>query len=151
MTLLSTIQLAKNSLFTSQLGIQVASQNIANADTPGYVREKLLLTTGPTAANWPADAWQRGHVCWCCPCRSTNSSSNDCGPPRVTWETARFNSKHIAQLEAAIGEFSDVDLSSSLAQFFNSINDVLNQPEDPSVRNLGRYPRPGAVRIRFDT
>ena len=48
MTLLSTIQLAKNSLFTSQLGIQVASQNIANADTPGYVREKLNLATGPS-------------------------------------------------------------------------------------------------------
>ena len=48
MTLLSTIQLAKNSLFTSQLGIQVASQNIANADTPGYVREKLLLATAPS-------------------------------------------------------------------------------------------------------
>ena len=37
--LLSTLQIAKNALFASQAGIQVAANNIANADTPGYVRE----------------------------------------------------------------------------------------------------------------
>ncbi len=135
MTLLSTIQLAKNSLFTSQLGIQVASQNIANADTPGYVREKLLLTTAPSQ--------QMGQLTLGSGVMSIGvvrevdqflqqrlwSASSDLGNGQVQQQT-------YAQLEAAIGEFSDVDLSSSLAQFFNSINDVLNQPEDPSVRSL---------------
>ncbi len=135
MTLLSTIQLAKNSLFTSQLGIQVAAQNIANADTPGYVREKLLLTPGPTQ--------QIGHLTLGSGVLSAGvvrqvdqflqqrmwSATSDLGNGEVQQQA-------FSQLEAAIGEFSDVDLSSSLAQFFNSINDVLNQPEDPSVRNL---------------
>jgi flagellar hook-associated protein 1 FlgK len=135
MTLLSTIQLAKNSLFTSQLGIQVASQNIANADTPGYVRERLNLATGPsqrigkltigsgvltTGVVREVDQFLQQRM-W--------SASSDLGNGQVQRQT-------YAQLEAVIGEFSDVDLSSSLAQFFNSINDVLNQPEDPSVRNL---------------
>jgi flagellar hook-associated protein 1 FlgK len=39
-------------------------------------------------------------------------------------------------LESIIGELSDTDLSTSLNRFFASINDVLNQPEDPAVRNL---------------
>ena len=48
MTALSTLQIAKNALFASQAGIQVAANNIANADTPGYVREKLVQAPGPT-------------------------------------------------------------------------------------------------------
>ncbi len=39
-------------------------------------------------------------------------------------------------LESAIGELTDGDLSTALSSFFNSINDVLNQPEDPAVRNM---------------
>ena len=31
---------------------------------------------------------------------------------------------------------SDSDLSTALTDFFNSLNDVLNQPEDPAVRKL---------------
>ena len=48
MTLLSTLQIAKNTLFASQAGIQVAANNVANADTPGYIRERLVQTPGPT-------------------------------------------------------------------------------------------------------
>ena len=39
-------------------------------------------------------------------------------------------------MESAIGELSDNDLSTALSDFFNSLNDVLNQPEDPAMRNL---------------
>ena len=36
----------------------------------------------------------------------------------------------------SIGELTDSDLSTAMTEFFNSLNDVLNQPEDPAVRNL---------------
>ena len=35
-----------------------------------------------------------------------------------------------------MGELSDNDLSTSLTRFFGSVNDVLNQPDNLSVRNL---------------
>jgi flagellar hook-associated protein 1 len=38
MSLFSSIQLAKNSLLVSQLGLQVTGNNIANANTEGYLR-----------------------------------------------------------------------------------------------------------------
>jgi flagellar hook-associated protein 1 FlgK len=41
-----------------------------------------------------------------------------------------------AQLESIVGELSDTDLSTSMDNFFGSINEVLNQPESVSVRNL---------------
>ena len=48
MSLLSTIQMASNSLQVQQIGLQVTGQNIANASTPGYSREQVLLEAAPT-------------------------------------------------------------------------------------------------------
>ena len=39
MSLLTSIQLAGNTLKPAQIGLQVVGQNIANVDTPGYIRE----------------------------------------------------------------------------------------------------------------
>ena len=41
MSLFSTIQLARNTLRADQIAIQVVGQNIANANTPGYIREQV--------------------------------------------------------------------------------------------------------------
>ncbi|MCA1480957.1 hypothetical protein, partial [Bradyrhizobium sp. NBAIM08] len=40
------------------------------------------------------------------------------------------------QLESIVGELGETDLSTSLTKFFGSINDILNQPDSVSVRNL---------------
>ncbi|MDP6444474.1 MAG: flagellar basal body protein [Pirellulaceae bacterium] len=60
MSLFSSIQLAKNALLTAQLGLQVAGNNIANASTPGYIRQEIVLT--------PAASQKRGAVPFCAPC-----------------------------------------------------------------------------------
>ena len=49
MSLFSTLQIANNALSAQQLGLQVTGNNVANANTPGYVRERLTLA--PAAAN----------------------------------------------------------------------------------------------------
>src|SRR5690348_4399401 len=51
MSLFSSIQLANNSLRAMQVGLQVVGQNIANANTPGYIREEVALTPAPTQRN----------------------------------------------------------------------------------------------------
>ncbi len=43
MSLTSSMQIARSALITSQLGLQVTSQNMANAATPGYTRQIALL------------------------------------------------------------------------------------------------------------
>ena len=45
MGLFASLHLASRSLQASTAGIGVAGQNIANANTPGYIREDLKLTT----------------------------------------------------------------------------------------------------------
>ncbi len=48
MSLFGSIQLANNALQANQIGLQVTGQNIANANTPGYSREEVILTPAPT-------------------------------------------------------------------------------------------------------
>ena len=56
MSLLGTIQLSSNALNAAQLGLQVTGNNIANANTPDYIRERLPLM-------WLlASIWFRGEV-----------------------------------------------------------------------------------------
>jgi len=44
MSLFGSIQLGANSLRADQVAMQVVGQNIANASTPGYIREEAVLT-----------------------------------------------------------------------------------------------------------
>jgi flagellar hook-associated protein 1 FlgK len=135
MSLLSTMQMAKNALYASQLGIQVTGNNISNADTPGYVREKLELTPAHTQTvrgmTIGTGVETLGVV------RQVDefllerlrSATSDMGNGQIQEQV-------YAQLESVVGELSDSDLSTSLTDFFNSLSDVLNQPEDAAIRNL---------------
>ena len=135
MTLLSTLQIAKNALFASQAGIQVSANNVANADTPGYIREKLVQAPGPTQRLGRlvtgTGVQVEGIV------REVDRFLQErlwsAGSDLANGETQE---KIYLSLESVVGELSDSDLSTALTDFFNSLNDVLNQPEDPAVRNL---------------
>ena len=48
MSIFSSIQLASNALQANQIGLQVVGQNIANANTQGYIREEMVQTPGTT-------------------------------------------------------------------------------------------------------
>ena len=48
MSLFGAIRLAANSLRVNEIALQVVGQNIANANTPGYIREEVLLSPAPT-------------------------------------------------------------------------------------------------------
>src|SRR5688572_15076154 len=48
MSLFSTLQLASNALQAQQIGLQVAGQNIANVNTPGYSRAAINLVPAST-------------------------------------------------------------------------------------------------------
>jgi len=47
MSLFGTIQMSANALTVASLGMQVTGNNIANANTPGYIRERLLQSAIP--------------------------------------------------------------------------------------------------------
>src|SRR3972149_1911496 len=48
MSLFGSIQMASNALRANDIALQVVGQNIANANTPGYIREEVLLKPAAT-------------------------------------------------------------------------------------------------------
>lgn len=135
MSLFSTIQQSANALHVSQLGLQVVGNNIANANTPGYIRQELLQST---AAPSKVGGLIRG-----------NGAKADGVVQKIDQfvverlrqtESALQSSDALNeiynQLESLFGELTDNDLSSQLNDFSASINDVLNQPGNDSLRRL---------------
>ena len=135
MSLFGSIQMASNALKANDIALQVVGQNISNANTPGYIREEVILATAPTqqlgtlqlglgvkveAVVQKIDLFLEQRL------RGAVSDMSD----------AETQESYYAQLEGVIGELSDTDLSTYLTDFFSSINEVLNQPESQSVRNL---------------
>ena len=134
-SLFGSIQLANNALRATQVGLQVVGQNIANANTPGYIREEVNFAAAPTqrvgnlllglgvnvkGVVQKIDNFLEGRL------RGAISDTASAEAQEQTFE----------QLEGLVAELGDTDLSTSLNNFFASISEVLNQPESVSVRNL---------------
>jgi flagellar hook-associated protein 1 len=135
MSLFSSIRLAGNALRSNQIAMQVVGQNIANANTPGYIREEVIFSPAPTqkvgglllgmgvevqAVVQKIDLFLEERLRW---------STSDRAGSEVSEEA-------YSQLEGVINELGDTDLSTSMNDFFSSLSEILNQPESVSVRNL---------------
>jgi flagellar hook-associated protein 1 FlgK len=135
MSLFSAIQLANNALRAQQIGLQVTGQNIANANTPGYIREEVVFNPAPTqrqgglllglgvevtAVVQKIDLFLEERL---------RGAQSDRAGNEVQEQT-------YLQLESVVGELSDTDLSTALNSFFSSIHEVLNQPDSVPARNL---------------
>ena len=135
MSLFATIQTSANALQVSELGLQVVSNNVANANTPGYIRQELVQSTGPAVlvggvllgygvrANGVVqkfDDFTAGQL------RETLSNL----------ASSKTLDDLYGQIESVFSELSKNDLSSKLAGFSGSIQDVLNQPGNASLRRL---------------
>lgn len=137
MSLSSTMQLAGNSLQAIDIGLQVVAQNVSNANTPGYAQEVEVLTPGPTQQVGgvlegtgvdvqgiveQVDSFVDQQL------RNANSDQ----------QSTQTQSSTYQQLETLMGELSSngTDLTTSVSNFFSSIQNVLNQPESSSVRSL---------------
>lgn len=135
MSLFSSIQLANNALLATQLGIQVTGNNIANANTPGYIRQSVVLTPAPTQRQ--GDLLLGMGVDVTAVIQRTDKFLEERHRAAMS-DLANGEAQEgtYTQLETILGELSDTDLSSQLTRFFGSINDILNQPESIPVRNL---------------
>jgi flagellar hook-associated protein 1 FlgK len=135
MSLFGSIQLANNALRANQIGLQVAGQNIANANTPGYIREEAIFSPAPTqrlgrlllglgvevtAIIQKVDRFLEE--------RLRGATSERSG--------GEIEEQTYLELEALYGELGETDLSTALTQFFNAIHDVADEPESSVARNF---------------
>jgi len=134
MSLFSSIQMASNTLQADQIGLQVVGQNIANANTPSYIRETVQLEPGPTmrvgnllmgtgvtvqGITQQLDTFLEQRL------QGAMSDSSDTQTQATTY----------TDLEQATGALSSTDMSTLMTNFFNSISSVLNDPQDVPTRD----------------
>jgi flagellar hook-associated protein 1 FlgK len=126
--------MAGNSLRATDIALQVVGQNISNANTPGYLREEVVLQPAATqqlgnlilgmgvevgGVVQKVDKFLQERL------RSAVSDSSNT-------DTVQQN---YSQLEETVNALSNSsDLSTSMNDFFNSISEILNQPADITAR-----------------
>lgn len=135
MSLFGSIQLARTALQADQIALQVAGQNIANANTPGYIREAVILRPAATVRQGDLLLGLGVQV------DSVVQKIDKFLEERLRGAVSDQSSSQTlqdfyGQLEGVVGELGDNSLSNSLNTFFNSISEVLNQPESVSIRNM---------------
>jgi flagellar hook-associated protein 1 FlgK len=135
MSIFSTLQIANNALTAAQLGMQVVGNNIANANTPGYVRQDMVLSPAP-AQRIGGLLVGMGVDVEAVVQRIDRFLEDRLRGAAADLADGEMQEKVYLELEALIGELSETDLSTSLTNFFGALNDILNQPESVSVRNL---------------
>ncbi len=134
MSLTAALATASRALEVFSTAVQVSSSNIANANTPGYIREELTLATEEpykrgglivgtgvkaTAVRQAIDQFLESRI------HLTNSEAH----------ASSARESIYAQLEGQLRELGDQDLSSRFSSFLAAINDVANQPEQQPLRN----------------
>jgi len=127
--------MAGNTLQAMQIGLQVVGSNIANANTPGYVREQAVFT--------PAPVQKIGTLTLGLGVRVAGIFQNldqfvegrlrDAGGERAS---AEVQEGIYRELQNILGELTDSDISTNLSNFFNAIDDISDTPEDEAIRNL---------------
>jgi flagellar hook-associated protein 1 FlgK len=135
MSLFSSIQLANNSLRANQIGLQVTGQNIANANTPGYIREEAIFTPAPTQRLGRLLLGLGVDVA------GVVQKVDKFLEQRVRNATSERTANEIEEqtyldLEGIYGELGDLDISTALTTFFNSIQNVATQPENLANRQI---------------
>ncbi|MBX3421297.1 MAG: flagellar hook-associated protein FlgK [Pirellulaceae bacterium] len=135
MTLFSAIQNSANALQVAALGLHVVGNNVSNAGTPGYIRQELLTTTGPSVRMGSSiltngvrsvGVKQKVDLLLLDRMREVRSSLEENG------RLGQFYS----ELESMLGELSDNDLSSKINDFSASIQDLMNHPGNEAIRRL---------------
>ncbi len=135
MSLNGALAVASNSLQLFSLGIQVAGNNIANASTPGYIREQLKVqpsspySIGPVLVGTGAQAGGVQQVFDRYLESRIHTANTDAS-------AAGIRSQSYLQLQSILQELGDQDLSTSLNNFVQSIQNAANQPDDAAMRNI---------------
>lgn len=135
MSLFASIQQSANALQINQIGLHVVGNNIANANTPGYIRQELIQT--------PAFGSKYGDITLGYGVRAVgvvqqldNHVIERLRQTESALAASEAQGAVNTQMEAIFGELTSGDLSSQIGEFSNSINDLMNQPGNDALRRM---------------
>ena len=137
MSLSSVLNMARTAMSAHQTALQVASQNISNATTEGYSRQRVELTTSlPTVFPY-------GSV-------GTGVAIQGVTRARDTLLDAAFRqgsagafaadttSTALSQIQSVLGEPSDTGLNAALDAYWSAWSDLAADPTNPAAKSMVR-------------
>ena len=151
MSLSAALNIGRSALSASQLGIQVASNNMANASTPGYSRQRAIIESisgdrsigGGGAGRGVRIGVVRRDVDAAINARLTAAGADAAA--------AAVQERIFRQLESTLGELGENDLSNELAGFFRVWSERANETKSSSsvIQQADRMAR-FCVKLRGD-
>jgi len=132
------LSVGARAMFANQAALQTIGQNIANANTPGYSRQSVVLTTSPgqfTGAGFfgrgvDVKTVERSHNAFLTKEASSSKSTASADATRA---------EQLSRMEKVFQPGTE-GLGYAASQFLNALVDVASRPSDPSARQvaLGR-------------
>ena len=136
MSLNGALQIGKSAILASQAAIGVAGNNMANAATPGYHRQRVGIIPGRPEAIGRGQFVGTGvhlgtitrQIDVALQARLRSAIGDQAG--------AAIEQRFLTAIELLQNELTDADLSSQLSAFFNSWSELANNPNDSGMRSL---------------
>ena len=135
MSLFSAIQGSANALRVNQLGLQVVGNNIANVNSPGYIRQELVQA--------PAAGYRSGELIIGQGVQSIGIQQKIdelvLGRMRETQSQLSYQEQvesSNGDIEALLNELTDTDLSSKFSSLASAFQDIANQPGSEPMRAI---------------
>jgi len=140
------LTLGARAMFANQAALQTIGQNIANANTPGYSRQSVVLTTSPgqyTGAGFFGKGVDVETVV-----RSHNDFlTKEAASSKSTATADSTRADQLARMEKIFQPGTD-GLGYAASQFLNAMVDVTSRPNDPSARQVA-LGRANELAVRF--
>jgi len=135
MSLFSSLQLAGNSLRAMQIGLNVVGNNIANANTPGYVRERAVFSPAPVQRLGSLTIGLGVEITGIVQIidKFAEERLRDAGGDRASAEAQEAAYR---DLEVILNPLGDDSISTSLTNFFNEILLINQNPNELAHRSL---------------
>ncbi|MGE3166163.1 MAG: flagellar hook-associated protein FlgK [Planctomycetota bacterium] len=135
MSLFASLNLARLSLGAHQAAIQTVGQNIANANTEGYARQRVLFT--PTPSDDLVFA-RVGTGVQIARIERIVDEHLETTVREATTDLGLYQERDriYSMVEAVFGDLDGGGLSAALGRFFDSLEDWANSPFDPTARGL---------------
>jgi flagellar hook-associated protein 1 FlgK len=136
MAVLGLFDIGKTALLTTRRALDTTAHNVANASTPGYTRQDVVLENIPTGTITAVGMTGRGvriteikrmyDAFTTLQIRTEKSSFS-------YWDTYQ---KSILKIENVFNEASDTGISPAITDFFNAWQEVSQNPEGYAQRTL---------------
>lgn len=129
------LEIARSAVMASRTALEVTAQNVANSQTPGYIRQRVSLA--PIALSDPGGRASVGNGVTV---QSIERLRNQCLEAQINHQEGqlgqnRARSDSLSRVEAYFGDLSGGGLSQSLGAFFDALQKLQTAPASSVARS----------------